>query len=489
MLFNSIDFLIFFPIVTSIYFVIPKKLRNLWLLISSYYFYMSWNPRYVILIAVSTVITFISALLLETVRGKHEKKLVLAASLVSNLAILGVFKYADFALQSLSSVASYLGLGTIERRLDLLLPVGISFYTFQALSYTFDVYRGNVKAEKNIFRYALFVSFFPQLVAGPIERSGNLLCQIQKVRETELWNFERVRDGLLLMAWGLFQKLVIADRASLLVNQVYNNYGNYGFVELSLASVLFAFQIYCDFSGYTDVARGAAQVLGFSLTHNFRQPYFATSIKDFWRRWHVSLTLWFTDYLYIPLGGSRKGIFRKYLNILIVFGVSGLWHGASWHFVAWGLIHAIYQIVGDLKHQLTKKFAAGGKCAAKDSFSHKLGKGIVTFLLVDFAWVFFAADGMSHVYHIFCQMVTAFQTTSIYEIGLDRGNWFMLIFGILVLAIVDAVHERGESIFVLVKRQTLWFRWILYLGLIWCTMMFGIYGVNYDSSQFIYFRF
>lgn len=489
MLFNSFDFLIFFPIVTLIFFVVPKRLRTLWLLTASYYFYMSWNPKYAILIAFSTVITFASGLLMEKMKGKQKKRLVVAASLISNLAILGIFKYANFILQTLSWMTSHMGLGTIDKRIDLLLPVGISFYTFQALSYTLDVYKGNIKAEKNILKYALFVSFFPQLVAGPIERSGNLLRQIQNITEIKLWNFERVRDGLLLMFWGLFQKLVIADRASILVNQVYGNYKNYGFLELAVASVLFAFQIYCDFGGYTNIARGAARVMGFSLMQNFRQPYFAVSIRDFWQRWHISLTLWFTDYLYIPLGGNRKGKIRQYINIFIVFGVSGLWHGASWHFVAWGLLHAAYQIAENIKNQIRINLGTEIKNAAKDSFSQRLGKGIVTFLLVDFAWVFFAADHLHHVYGILRQMLTAFQTTGIYEIGLDRGNWFMLSFGIIVLMIVDVIHEKGESIFLLVNRQTLWFRWILYLGLIWCIILFGIYGVGYDSSQFIYFQF
>lgn len=336
-------------------------------------------------------------------------------------------------------------------------------------------------------RYALFVSFFPQLVAGPIERSGNLLCQIQKISKAKLWKFERVRDGLLLMFWGLFQKLVIADRASILVNQVYGNYKDYGFLELAIASVLFAFQIYCDFGGYTNIARGAARVMGFSLMQNFRQPYFAVSIRDFWRRWHISLTSWFTDYLYIPLGGNRKGVVRQYINIIIVFGISGLWHGASWHFVAWGLLHAVYQIVGNLKNHIRKRM--GRKNDIQESFSQRVGKAIVTFVLVDFAWVFFAADHLHHVYGIFRQMLSVFQTTSIYEIGLDRGNWFMLCFGIVILMTVDMIHERGGSVFLWVNRQTLWFRWILYLGLIWCIILFGIYGVAYDSSQFIYFQF
>lgn len=456
-------------------------------MVASYYFYMSWNPKYAVLIAISTVITFMSGLLIEKVNTKHKKKLVVAASLISNLGILAIFKYANFVLRTLSIIAEHLGFGTIDRRLDLLLPVGISFYTFQALSYTIDVYKGSIKAEKNILRYALFVSFFPQLVAGPIERSSNLLTQIQKVKEMKLWDFRRIRDGLLLMFWGLFQKLVIADRASILVNQVYSSYQDYGFLELTTASVLFAFQIYCDFDGYSNIARGAARVMGFSLMKNFRQPYLATDIRDFWKRWHISLTLWFTDYLYIPLGGNRKGIVWKYFNIIIVFMVSGLWHGASWHFVAWGFIHAVYQIVEDLIALLERKIWKNSLSAV--SFSQRLGKSITTFIMVDFAWVFFAADSLRHVYRIFRQMLTTFQTTSIYEIGLDRGNWFMLCFGIVVLMIVDVIHEREGAVFSLVNQQTVWFRWILYLGLIWCTIMFGIYGISYNTSQFIYFQF
>ena len=487
MLFNSIDFLIFFPIVTGIFLIIPKKFRCLWLLIASYYFYMSWNPKYAVLIAVSTIVTFVSGLLMEKVKIKYGRQLVVALSLTINLAILAIFKYANFALNTLSVITSRLGLGAIDRRLDILLPVGISFYTFQALSYTIDVYRGSIKPEKSIIRYALFVSFFPQLVAGPIERSGNLLSQIQKIKEAKLWDFERIRDGLLLMFWGLFQKLVIADRASILVDEVYKNCQYYGLVEIAIATVLFAFQIYCDFGGYSNIARGAAKVMGFSLMQNFRQPYLAVSIKDFWRRWHISLTSWFTDYLYIPLGGNRKGRVLKYFNILVVFTVSGLWHGASWHFVAWGVLHAIYQIAGDLKGKLEEKAAENRM--VQTSFSRKLEKIFVTFILVDLAWVFFAADSLGHVYQIFLQMFTRFQTTSIYEIGLSRGNWFMLCFGIIVLMIVDVIHEKGASVFLLVRKQRLWFRWSLYLGLIWCIIMFGIYGAAYDASQFIYFQF
>lgn len=489
MLFNSIDFLLFFPIVVAIYFIIPKKIRYIWLLITSYYFYMGWNPKYACLIAFSTVITYMSSILIEKSQNAGKvflKKACLVGSLISNLGILFVFKYANFFLHNINVVMTRIGFHTIDRNIDLLLPMGISFYTFQTLGYTFDVYGGKIKAEKNIFKYALYVSFFPQLVAGPIERSTNLLPQIQNVDKIRVWNYERVRNGLLLMAWGFFQKLFIADRVSLLVNNVINNYSKYGFVELSLASVLFAVQIYCDFGGYTNIARGAAKVMGFELMNNFAQPYLATNIKDFWRRWHISLTSWFTDYIYIPLGGNRKGVLRKYLNTLIVFGISGFWHGASWNYVVWGMLHAFFQIIGDLKSRCYAKIVKNKK---RVTFSTRLRKIIITFLLTNFAWIFFVCNGTRQAFGVIKNMFTCFQTTSILELGLDRCNWLLLIIGIAILVVVDVIREKGISIFSVVLKQEAWFRWIIYLVLLWLTIMFGIYGKSYDTSTFIYFQF
>lgn len=488
MLFNSFDFMIFFPIVTVIFWLIPKKLRSIWLLITSYYFYMGWNPKYALLIATSTFITYFSGILIEKATSDRRKKIVVALSFVSNLGILILFKYANFALDTLATIMGRMGLETIDKRLDLLLPVGISFYTFQALGYTIDVYRKNISAEKNIINYALFVSFFPQLVAGPIERSKNLLEQIRNVQNIKRFEYERVRDGLLLMFWGLFQKMVIADRASILVNQVYNNYLSYGFVELMVASVLFAFQIYCDFGGYTNIARGAAEVMGFSLMNNFKQPYLATSIKDFWRRWHISLTSWFTDYLYIPLGGNRKGLLRKYVNILIVFGVSGLWHGASWNFVVWGLIHALLQITSDIKERMERKFVPAN-ILDRQSISKRLRKAFITFVLVDFAWVFFAADSIHMAFGILKQMLTKVVTVGVLELGLNKANWKILVLSIITLITVDILHEKGISIKNGLNKQEMWFRLLIYNILIWSIIIFGIYGAGYDTSQFIYFQF
>ncbi len=342
MLFNSIAFMVFFPIVLSIYFIIPRKLRCIWMLVASYFFYMSWNPQYAILIALSTVLTYISGILMDRCnlskckKSDLRKKVILISCLIVNLAILAIFKYGNFFLESLHALLQAFGIGMVNRRLDLLLPVGISFYTFQALGYSIDVYRGDIAAEKNLLRYALFVSFFPQLVAGPIERSENLLRQIREMERMHLWNAKRITSGAILMVWGLFLKMVIADRISIPVDTVFNNYYIYGSTELCFAAVGFALQIYCDFNSYSLIAIGAAKIMGFTLMENFCAPYFAVSVKDFWRRWHISLSSWFKDYLYIPLGGGRKGKLSQAVNKMIVFSVSGLWHGADWSFIAWG---------------------------------------------------------------------------------------------------------------------------------------------------------
>lgn len=341
MLFNSIDFLMFFPIVCMAYFIMPKGKRYIWLLLASYYFYMSWNARYALLLFGSTAVTYLAARLIgcfndnekwDLKRRQNGKKLCVACSLIINLGILFFFKYYNFAMDFVSAAAGRFNIAISAPVFDVLLPVGISFYIFQALGYTIDIYRGG-KAEKNFLRYALFVSFFPQLVAGPIERSENLLKQL---REGHDFSFERMKDGLLLMLWGYFMKLVIADRIAIFVDAVYGDMDKYGGLYIVIASVLFAFQIYCDFAGYSTIASGAARIMGFQLMENFNCPYFSRSVGEFWRRWHISLSSWFRDYLYIPLGGSRRGRGRALINLLSVFLASGLWHGADLTYLAWG---------------------------------------------------------------------------------------------------------------------------------------------------------
>lgn len=490
MLFNSIDFLIFFPVVLFVYFFIPKKARYIWLLITSYYFYMSWNPTYALLIAFSTVITYLSGIIIARVssssdenRKAFKKKAAVAGSFIINLAILVVFKYSGFLLENVYSFLNMLGFEVIERSFDLLLPVGISFYTFQALSYTMDVYREKITPEKNLLKYALFVSFFPQLVAGPIERSENLITQIRKIATIDLWELDRIRHGAMLMLYGFFQKLIIADRAAILVNTVYNSYADYGFVEIAFATVIFAFQIYCDFDGYTNIARGAAEIMGFDLMKNFRQPYLATSIKDFWKRWHISLTSWFTDYLYIPLGGSRRGIKRTYVNVAIVFLVSGLWHGASWNYILWGVIHATFQIIEMLTTKHSKNKLKKSNCVVR------LGKTLMTFLIVDFAWLFFRANSASESFLIIKQMTTVWKNDSIFNLGLDANNIIILAVGIFLLMLFDILMENKISVYGILCRRNICIRYALYLFAVWAVILLGVYGTAYDASQFIYFQF
>lgn len=501
MQFNSMHFMFFFPIILLVYFVIPKKMRKLWLLITSYYFYMSWNPQYAVLIAASTIFTYISALLIERSRSANNKKMhkgggkiVLALCVFGNLSILGVFKYGNFLIQTMDRIARHLHIGMINHRFDFLLPVGISFYTFQALGYVIDVYRQDIKAEKNLLQFALFVSFFPQLVAGPIERSKSLLVQIQSIEKLKLWNASRVTSGSILMVWGLFMKMVIADRISIPVDRVFDHYFMYGSIELCFAAVLFAIQIYCDFGSYSLIAIGASKIMGIELMENFNTPYFAISIRDFWNRWHISLSSWFRDYLYIPLGGNRKGVVRKNINKMVVFLVCGLWHGANWHFVVWGGIHGFYQIMGDVfassYQKWIDKFHVNTKC-----FSWRFLQTIVTFGLVDFAWIFFRSDSIMDALR-FVKRILIRPTPwslfdgSLYQLGLDRVEMNILLFSLILLFLIDLIRYRKKMLIdAFLMEQNLWFEWMAVIVLIVMIFIYGEYGPTFDAQQFIYFQF
>lgn len=368
--------------------------------------------------------------------------------------------------------------------------MNLSFYTFQALSYSIDVYREKIRPEKNVFKYALFVSFFPQLVAGPIERSDHLLPQFD---ERHYFDPIRVKHGLELMLWGFFEKLVIADRVAIFVDQIYNHYEGYAFWEILLASMGFAIQIYCDFGGYSHIAIGAAQVLGFKLCDNFEQPYLAISIKDFWRRWHISLSTWFRDYLYIPLGGNRKGKLRYYANLMITFVVSGFWHGASWNYVIWGGIHGIYLILADITNPLKEKVLAILKVNRKNE-SYHLARIVITFLLTVFAWIFFRASSGYEAIMIIKQMFSSYNPwvlfdMSLYECGLSRRNVIILLLAILLLIVVDFFHEKRMRLRKWIDKQNFVARLMLYYMAVMIVLLFGIYGPAFDAGKFIYSTF
>lgn len=503
MLFNSLNFMVFFPIVVLIYFLFPHKIRYIWILFTSYFFYMCWNPIYALLLLTSTLISYFSALMLEgakilfkgeedadTKKRKVAMNIVVAFSFATNLGILFFFKYFEFAIDSINVVLTNMHVQLIQPGFDIILPVGISFYIFQALSYTMDVYRGEVEVEKNVFRYAVFVSFFPQLVAGPIERSTNLLHQF---KERKYFDYLRVRDGILLMLWGLFQKIVLADRIAVLVDQVFDYYSYYSGVYMVIAAVLFAFQVYCDFAGYSNIAIGAAQVMGFGLMQNFDCPYFSRSVAEFWRRWHISLSTWFRDYLYIPLGGNRKGKIRKYINLMIVFLCSGLWHGANWTYVIWGGLNGLYQVIGQTTKELKKKIS--DKLGIKQEvFSAHILQMIITFILIDFAWIFFRAPSLADAVGYIGRMFSEFNPWilfdgSLYNLGLSQTEFKVGIFAIIMLLFVDILHYKNFQIRKFLGEQQVWFRWCIYVGAVCILLIFGTYGSEYDASQFIYFQF
>lgn len=496
MVFNSLDFLIFFPVVVLVYFLIPLKFQKVWLLFVSYFFYMSWNPKYIVLILFVTVVTFIGGIGLDIFDGKNGNlktvgtKICLTGSIMANMALLFFFKYADFVIGYVNKLLQIFHIEIINKRFDYALPVGISFFTFQAVGYVIDVYRGETKAEKNFIQYALFIAFFPQLVAGPIERSKNLLKQVS---QTHKFDYNRVKNGLLLMLWGFFLKLVVADRIAVFVDKVYEDpYGNNGFL-IMVATMLFAFQIYCDFSGYSTIARGGGKVLGVDLMENFKAPYLALNVADFWRRWHISLTGWFRDYLYIPLGGNRKGKFRQYVNLMIVFLASGLWHGASLAFAIWGALNGVYQIVGKI-YKPIGKFLAKKISYDASKLENRFLCRICTFLLIDISWLFFRAGSMEHAVIMWKQMISVYNPWiffdgKLYEVGLGRSDFWAMLIAIMVVLWVDSIHERGVHVLEVLEKRGIICRTLAAGSLIFAVVMLGVYGGNQDVSTFIYFTF
>ena len=466
MLFNSFAFLIFFPLVCLIYFILPYKYRWAFLLVASYYFYMNWKPVYAVLIFSSTIITYYSAIFIEKFRTDLKlKKFFLVISLLLNFGILFIYKYFNFINESVFSILSYVNLQWEVPNLDILLPVGISFYTFQAVGYTIDVYRGDLKAERHLGIYALFVSFFPQLVAGPIERAKNLLPQFKQSFNVD---YERISSGLKIMLWGFFMKLVVADRLSVYVDAVYNNVPQHNGTSLLLATVLFAIQIYCDFAGYSNIAIGAAKIMGYSLMENFRRPYFSRSISEFWKRWHISLSTWFKDYVYIPLGGNRVSAYRHLFNLFITFLVSGIWHGANWTFFIWGALHGIFLIVGVLKNKLLKQ----------QNSNHFIDI-IITLSMVLFAWIFFRANTISEAFVIIEKIFT--QHDSLF---IDQTTLVYSLLGIAILLMKELKDEVGFKIS-FSKSSNIFVRYVYYLAMLTIILLFGVF----DGGQFIYFQF
>lgn len=537
MLFNTVRYMLFLPVVVFVYYMLPKRARYLWLLAASYYFYMQWNRMYVILLFLSTAVTYVGGLVIEKqkkdrmflktcrLQGKCElreicdekggcalmgrqrhhatkkAKICLLVCMLFCLGILGIYKYTGFVTGWVNALLVRIRPGMNVTGFDILLPVGISFYTLQALGYLIDVYRGGIYAEKNFFRYALFVSFFPQLVAGPVERSKNLLVQLHECPGVDFGSFKK---GLLLVVYGLFLKMVIADRAAVIVDTVFQDTDAYPGFYIAAAAFFFAIQIYCDFYGYSTIARGSALLLGFRIMDNFQAPYHVHSVKEFWRRWHISLSSWFRDYLYIPLGGSQKGFVRKQANLFLVFAVSGLWHGASMGFVFWGMLHALYQIIPEvwkkgrekLAESMEQKFPGRFRYVENKtaSFSVRLLQRGCTFALVCFAWLFFRAGSFSVSIQVVKAMFSVNNWTvlfdgSLFGLGVGRIYMYAMCASMAVLSAVDHYKSQGRDVADLVLRQGWIFQTAAVFAMAVAILLYGCYGTLYDTRQFIYFQF
>lgn len=427
---------------------------------------MNWEPVYALLLFSSTLITYLAALGIAHYKNKSQKRLFLVSSLILNLGVLFLFKYYNFVAENITSLLENFGLAIQTPKFEFLLPVGISFYIFQALGYSIDVYRGQTPAERNLFTYALFVSFFPQLVAGPIERSTNLM---QQFKQNHSFSYENVMSGLRLMLWGYFLKLVLADRCALYVDPVFNNVPYHNGGSFLLASLFFPFQIYGDFAGYSLTAIGAAKVMGFSLMENFRRPYFATTVTDFWHRWHISLSTWFKDYLYIPLGGNRVGRLRGYFNIMTTFIVSGIWHGANWTFIIWGTIHGALQCIEKWLGWNKKQWQSWRKCA----------HWALTFSVVCMAWIFFRANTVNDAFLIIGGIFTDFDTPY-----MRVADFLAIGMALLIMFIKETIDERRLKI--KISESPIWLvRHMYIVVMIAFIILFGVL----NGDQFIYFQF
>ena len=480
MLFNSLEFLIFLPIVFILYWFVFRqlKLQNLFIVIASYIFYGWWDKEFLILIAITTLLSFSSGILIEKLNGKRGwKKCISGANIVANLLILGYFKYCNFFGESFAQLLNYFGFNADWVTLEIILPVGISFYTFQALSYSIDVYRGKIKATTDIVSFFAYISFFPQLVAGPIERATNLLPQILNKR---CFDYGGAVDGCRQMLWGFFKKMVIADNCAIAVDTIWNNYSNESGFTLLMGGIFFAFQIYGDFSGYSDIAIGTAKLFGINLKQNFNFPYFSRDIAEFWRKWHISLTSWVKDYLYIPLGGSRCSTKRVILNTIIIFAVSGLWHGANWTFIVWGIYNALLFIPLLLANKNRKYLNSVAENRFLPSLKEFL-QIVTTFILVTFGWIIFRSESINEAFlfigNIFSP--TLFNIEMQYGKSVTIGIMFMLIVEWLNRNKLHALQFNGEGVF---RYRVI--RWFVYYGIIVATILFM--SIN---QTFIYFQF
>jgi alginate O-acetyltransferase complex protein AlgI len=475
MLFNSFQFLCFFVVVWLLFLLTRGTARKVILLVASYYFYMCWSTRYIFVIWGITLIDYVAGLEIEKAERVGRRRLYLGLSLFCNLSLLVVFKYFNFLTNSFRSASHLFGLQYDPPLLAIILPVGLSFHTFQAMSYTIEVYRRRVPAERNLLEYALYVAFFPQMVAGPIERPYELLPQFH--REPTV-TYEGVRAGMVQALWGLFKKMVLADNVADFVKLIYDTPRHYNGSALVLATLLFSIQIYCDFSGYTDIALGLARMMGYELRINFMQPYFSRSVGEFWRRWHISLSTWFRDYVYIPLGGNRVKLSRHYVNLMITFVISGLWHGANWTFVAWGFLHGLYLIIAQAAAPYLPRSA---RVPRLQTFL----KTVLTFALVTYAWIFFRANTLQDSWFIATHLLPLGRLDSfLLKVGgFSRATAPYLVLSIIAMFVVEWWIAHPARVPQVWARPA--FRALAYNACIYAIVFFGFFG----HRDFIYFQF
>lgn len=489
MIFNSFPYIIFLLMLCFLYYSIPQKFKNYFLLIISILFYINWNIYYAIPLTVTILSTYICGIKIEESNTAKSKKRWLFTGFFINLSILFFFKYYNFFTGLGNSLFISFGSDSNAFRiLDLILPVGISFYTFQSLGYIADVYGKKINAERNLSLYGLFVLFFPYIASGPIGRAPSLMPQFKAENK---FRYENIKEGAMIFAWGLFKKIVIADRLAILVNTVFNDVYSYKGLPLLISSIGFLVQLYCDFSAYSDMAVGSAKILGFDLIINFKAPFLSKSIGEFWRRWHISLSSWFRDYLYIPLGGSRKGKLKKYRNQIIVFLVSGLWHGAGLTFIIWGLLNGIYIVLGEILMPVRQVLLSALKID-KESLAHKLFQMLITFSLAVLAFVFFRAnsieDALYVIKYMFYPNLWLITDGALLKLGLDLAEITILIFSLLILAFVD-IKSQTVSVLEIINRQGPIYRWFLYVLAALFLLVFGIYGDAAKEVNFLYFQF
>ena len=476
MLFNSIEFVFFYIIVTSLFFLFPHRYKWLLLLAASCYFYMAFVPIYIVILGFTIVVDYFAGLFIEGSSGK-KRKLLLICSLVANIGVLAIFKYYNFINENLSFLTLKLGFINPLPYLKILLPIGLSFHTFQAMSYTIEVYRGNQKAERHFGIYSLYVMFYPQLVAGPIERPQNILHQFHEKKD---FDYDKMVSGLQLIVWGFLKKLVVADRLSTYVNPVFNNPEFHNGTTIIIASFFFAIQIYCDFSGYSDIAIGTARTMGFDLMINFNRPYFSKSIKEFWGRWHISLSTWFRDYLYIPLGGNRVSNTRKYVNLLLVFVISGIWHGANWTYIIWGALHGFYRVVGMYTEKIRKKFITSIHLE-KNKLLYLI-EIFFTICLVTITWIFFRANTVADAFTLLHNLKSFGEA----PLKGDTSNTMThCITAILILFAVEYKMEYLPQKFNLINSKYRVIRWSTLIFAIFLILVLGVF----NGGQFIYFQF